>query len=89
MEEVKPFVKCVDLWPGRIPEAQLAAYREMIEEGQIRKHCVIYSRLSGRTMIEYYAIAPHEWILQEMKRKVREKNGSEAYGAGPAAGGSV
>lgn len=69
MTEVKPFVKCVDYWPGRIPPEKLAAYRQLIDEGQIRKHHVIYERGSGRTVVEYFSIAPHEWILNELKRR--------------------
>ena len=73
MTEIKPFVKCVDYWPGRIPPEKLATYKQLIDEGQIRKHTVIYDRTAGSTVVEYYAIAPHEWILDELKKR------SEAY----------
>ena len=69
MTEVKPFIKCVDYWPGHIPPDRLEIYRQMVEEGQIRKHHVTYGRKSGCTVVEYFAIAPHEWILDEMKRR--------------------
>lgn len=69
MTEVKPFIKCVDYWPNHIPPAKLEAYRQLIDEGQIRKHHVIYNRQTGATIVEYYAIAPHEWILEELRRK--------------------
>ena len=69
MTEVKPFIKCVDYWPCHIPPEKLAAYKQLIEEGQILKHHVIYERGTGRTVIEYYAIAPHEWILEELRRR--------------------
>ena len=69
MTEVKPVVKCVDYWTVQIPPEKLNAYRQLIEEGQIRKHHVIYKRGTGRTVVEYYAIAPHEWILEELKRR--------------------
>ena len=72
MTEVKPFIKCVDCWPGPIPDNKLAAYKQLIEEGQIRKHYVIYNRQTGSTAIEYYAIAPHEWILDELKKRSAE-----------------
>jgi len=73
MEQIKPFIKCVDYWPEQIPPEKLEAYRQLIEEGQIRKHHVIYDRTTGSTTVEYYAIAPHEWILDELKKR------SEAY----------
>ena len=69
MTEVKPFMKCVDYWPGQIPAEKLAAYRAMIDEGQIVKHHVIYSRGTGVTVVEYYAIMPHEWVLEELRKR--------------------
>ena len=69
MTKVKPFIKCVDFWPEHIPDEKLAAYKQLISEGQIRKHHVIYNRQTGSTTVEYYAIAPHEWILEEMRRR--------------------
>ena len=40
MTEVEPFVKCVDYWPEHILDEKLDAYKQLIEEGQIRKHHV-------------------------------------------------
>jgi hypothetical protein len=74
MTQVKPFIKCVDFWPVQIPPEKLAAYKQLIDEGQIRKHHVIYNRTAGSTTVEYYAIAPHEWILKQLKER------SEDYG---------
>jgi len=72
MTEIKPCIKCVDYWPINIPDNILNAYRQLIEEGQIRKHTVIYERTSGSTTIEYYAIAPQEWIHDELRRRSNE-----------------
>lgn len=69
MTQIKPFVKCVDYWPEHIPDEKLAAYKQLIDEGQIQKHHVIYDRKTGSTTVEYYAIAPHEWILEELRRR--------------------
>ena len=71
MEKTEPFVKCVDFWPGKIPPEKLNAYKELIAEGQIRKQHVIYDRKRGSTTVEYYSIAPHEWILEEMRKRSR------------------
>ena len=38
MTQVKPFIPCVDYWPEHIPPEKLAVYKQLIEEGQIRKH---------------------------------------------------
>lgn len=69
MTEVKPFIKCVDFWPVQIPPEKLAAYKSLIDEGQIRKHYVVHNRRTGSTTVEYYAIVPHEWILEELRRR--------------------
>ena len=70
MTQVKPFIKCIDFWPDGIPDRKLQIYRDMIAEGQIRKHNVIVNKRTHATTVEYYAIAPHEWILQEMARRL-------------------
>ena len=69
MEKVEPFIECVDYWPAEIPPEKLAAYKQMIKEGQIEKHHVIYNRQTGATVVKYFAVAPHEWILEELKRR--------------------
>ena len=69
MDKIKPFIKCVDYWPGQIPPEKLAAYKQLIAEGQIRKHHVIYQREAGSTTVEYYATVPHEWVREELKKR--------------------
>ena len=69
MSEVKPFIKCVDFWPVEIPANKLAAYKQLIAEGQILKHQVIYNRRTGSTTVEYYAIMPHEWVREELSKR--------------------
>jgi hypothetical protein len=69
MEKIKPFIKCVDFWPGQIPPEKLAVYKQLIQEEQIRKHYVIHNRQTGSTAVEYYAIAPHKWILEQMAER--------------------
>ena len=61
---------CKDTWTRQIPDNKLAAYRALIAEKQITKPHVTYDRQSGTTIVEYLAIAPHEWILEEMKRRL-------------------
>jgi len=67
MTKIKPFIKCVDYWPCQIPDDRLTAYKQLIAEGLIRKHSVIYNRQIGSTTVEYYSTIPHEWILEELK----------------------
>ena len=69
MTKIQPFIKCVDFWPDQIPPDKLAAYHQLIEENQIRKHHVIYNRRTGSTIVEYQSIAPHKWILEELAKR--------------------
>ena len=69
MTQIKPFIKCVDYWPGQIPPKKLQIYKEMIKEGQIKKHQVLYNQRTDSTTVEYSSIAPHEWILQQMRQR--------------------
>lgn len=77
MTKVKPFIKCVDFWPCHIPPEKLEIYKQLIDEGQIQKHHVIYDQQRGSTTVEYYSVAPHEWILEEMKRRSRQDRSLE------------
>ena len=70
MTQIKPFIKCIDFWPSGIPPEKLKIYKEFIDEGQIRKHHVIVNMRTRSVMVEYYAIAPHEWIRQEMAARL-------------------
>ena len=70
MTEVKPFIKCVDFWPDGIPERKLQIYKQFIAEGQIREHHVLVNKRTHATTVEYYSIAPHEWILEEMRKRL-------------------
>ena len=70
MTEVKPFIKCVDFWPDGIPPEKLKAYKSMIEEGQIRNHHVLVNKQTHATTVEYFAIAPKEWIHEEMAKRI-------------------
>lgn len=69
MTQVRPFIRCIDYWPAHIPPEKLAAYEQLIDEGQIMKHHVIHDRTVGSTTVEYYSIMPHEWVLEELKRR--------------------
>ena len=68
MTEVKPFIKCVDYWSQPIPPEKLKAYKQLIADGQIRKHHVIVNRMTGSTTVEYFATVPHEWILDLLRK---------------------
>ena len=66
MTKIKPFINCFDYWPEQIPPEKLAAYKQLIAEGQIRKHHVIVNQCTGSTTVEYYSTIPHEWIREKL-----------------------
>ena len=70
MTEIKPFIKCVDFWPSGIPPEKLAAYKQMIDEGQIIKHHVLVNKRTHATTVEYFSNMPHEWVREELARRV-------------------
>ena len=51
-----------------IPEAKLAAYCRMLEEGQLsHPHCQ-YNRRLHTCLITYRANQPHEWVRETLLR---------------------
>ena len=70
MTEVKPFIKCIDFWPDGIPERKRQIYKEMIAEGQIMNHHVLVNQRTHAVTVEYYSTIPHEWIRQEMAKRL-------------------
>jgi len=69
MTQIKPFIKCIDFWPVQIPPEKLAAYKQLIAEGQIMRHHVIVNQATGATTIEYYSTIPHEWVREELAKR--------------------
>lgn len=69
MTKVKPFIKCIDYWPVRIPSECLDAYAEMIREGQIADQHVVYNHTTGTVVVEYMSNQPHEWVKQTLRER--------------------
>ena len=62
-------MKCRDDWIVHIPHNKLMAYADMIDKGLIRNVHVVYVRSTGRTLVEYDADHPHEWVIEELKKR--------------------
>lgn len=58
-----------DTWKEHISPVKLAAYRQLIDIGLIKNPKVTYNRTTKITTVEYAADHPHEWILQELKKR--------------------
>ena len=64
----EPMIPCADYWPVMIPGAMLAAYRRMLEEGQLsHPHCQ-YNRQLHSCLISYRASQPHEWVRETLRQ---------------------
>ncbi len=59
-----------DIWKMHIPENKLSAYKALIDEGIISNPHVTYNRTTKITTVEYFSDAPHEIVLQELKKRV-------------------
>lgn len=68
MTKAEPEIRCRDYWPAGIPPHALAAYKAMIDTGQIIKRHVTVNRKAGSVLVDYLSTIPHEWIRQEMAR---------------------
>jgi len=66
MTEVRPFIRCVDYWPGPVPPAKMEIYRQLVKEKQISRPRLLMNQETGSVTVEYEAIAPHEWIRQQI-----------------------
>jgi hypothetical protein len=58
-----------DVWPVHIPDNKLDAYRELIDEGQIRDVHVTYHCATGITTVKYRADMTQDEIRQELRRR--------------------
>ena len=59
----------LDTWKRQIPQEKLEAYKQLIDEDQIKMLLVIYDRQTKVTTVEYDSTLPHEQILKELKRR--------------------
>lgn len=63
-----PIIPCIDLWPpGTLTSPKLAAYRALMDAGDIRIRKVTYHRPGGYTTVEYLSNLPHAWTLERLK----------------------
>lgn len=64
----EPTICCCDLWPpGTLTLVKQAAYRSLIELGDVRIRRVVHHRPSGFTTVEYWSGLPHAFILRRLR----------------------
>ena len=68
---VRPMLPYADVWRREsLDSARMNAYRTLEAEGQLRLGKITYNRSEGLVVIEYQTTIPHEWVLQELKKRV-------------------
>ncbi len=73
MEIAKPSISCIDFWPdGTLDEKRKHAYKHAEDTGEIKIEKIIYKRSDKSITFHYLAIAPHEWIIDQLIRYVKE-----------------
>ena len=71
---VKPFLFYADVWNReRLDQTRMNAYKEMESENQIQILKVMFSKKDQIVVIEYKSTMPHEWVLDDLKKRVAEK----------------
>lgn len=63
-----PSIVCCDLWPPRtLTEAKMAAYKRLIDLGEIRIRRVVHYKATGYTTVDYWSTLPHAWTLNRLR----------------------
>ena len=69
--KVKPFMFYADVWRReKFDKNRMAAYKVMENEKQIEVLKITYSKADGMVVIEYRSAMPHEWVIEELKKRL-------------------
>ena len=70
-EIVKPIMFFADVWPrDSMDQTRMQAYKQLESENQIRVTKVTYNKPTELLVIEYKSTIPHEWVIDELKKRV-------------------
>ncbi|MBQ7844986.1 MAG: hypothetical protein IJ392_02415 [Clostridia bacterium] len=73
-----PFIPCVDLWPpGTLTDVKRAAYKQLIDKGDIRIRKTVYHKDSGYITVDYLSNIPHEWTLEQLRKYAAQSQGQQ------------
>jgi hypothetical protein len=71
---VKPDMFYADVWPRQsLDKERMQAYKEMELEGQIQILKITYSKQNQIVVIEYRSAIPHEWVLDDLRKRIHKK----------------
>lgn len=71
---VRPDQHYADVWNREaLDKVRMDAYKEMESENQIWIDKITYDKGTGKVVVEYRSTVPHEWILDELRKRVAER----------------
>jgi len=71
---IKPFMFYADVWKrSAFDQPRMQAYKQLESENQIQIMKVTFSKATQMVVIEYKANMPHEWVIDELKKRVVRK----------------
>ena len=63
-----PTIVCCDLWPPHtLTDEKMAAYKRLIDLGDIRIRRVVHHKATGYTTVDYWSNLPHAWTLNRLR----------------------
>lgn len=66
-------IPCCDVWSwGTLLKNKMQAYKLLEAKGRVARLTITFDKLSKKTVIEYMASLPHEWILQDLKQEAAD-----------------
>ena len=67
----EPMMPYADVWwRNDLDKTRMDAYAELEKEGQLKINKITYNKENEMVIVEYRTTIPHEWILEELKRRV-------------------
>ena len=75
---VKPMLPYADVWwRNHLDQTRMSAYKQLEQERQLEIKKVTYNKTEDRVVIEYLTTVPHEWILEELKKRIKQEESGE------------
>lgn len=69
---VEPILPYADVWwRNDLDQTRMDAYSQLEKEGQMKIDKITFNKEENMVVVEYRTTIPHEWILEELKKRVQ------------------
>ena len=69
---VEPILPYADVWwRNDLDQTRMDAYTQLEKEGQLKIEKITFNKEQAMVVVEYRTTIPHEWILEELKKRVQ------------------